>query len=367
MQRRMSGDMGRWVRVWLVVASLLQAICHAYEYDFYNNDEDLRYTRLDIGTPRLGAPTNLTFEFTLNIGLSGGDAIEISMPGFTRSGAAAGTWLERDDEGLAGDIITPLDEVHEAGSQFFDEWWAKHFDLEFGAMARHHTMASVFSIQWREGNNGPAVIYPKNWMNGTLTLLVKPYRYLPPDDLFRFTIRESAGFSTICGVPKLNGFPEIEQGHWYGHMRNEEDIGIRGVTWKTNSSSSRGSSTTLMYSTQVGDMCQNQGYCNNNGYCDFCRSRCECEKTHGGDNATELGQMNALRHSTGAAGYDCSTQTCPIGKSFRSMPSSGSTAHSVGLQVLYGFTERAQRTLLPSPPMLSLRLCVCSSDCRMLR
>jgi hypothetical protein len=304
------------------------SVASAFVYDFYNTDEDVRYTKLEIHNPIKGAPTALTFEFTLNIPLVGGDVIAISMPGFTRSGAAAGSWLIRDDFQAGPDILTPLGQVHNGGNQLFDEEWAKHFDIEYGGIAKHHTLHSIFSLRWKEGNNGPDVVYPKNWMNGTLYLQIRPDRFLPPDDLFKFTIRESAGFSTLCGIPRLNGFPETEQGHWYSNLRDEVDIGIRGIVWATNSSKSTGSSTTLMYSTQVGNGCVHLNWCSGHGYCDFCRERCDCERTHGGDNSPKLGQMNALKHSTGTLKYDCSEQTCPVGRSTRALPTSDVEAHT---------------------------------------
>ena len=52
----------------------------AYTYDFYNTDEDIRYTRLHVNNPKQFEPTSLTFEFTLNAGLSGGEVIIIQMP-----------------------------------------------------------------------------------------------------------------------------------------------------------------------------------------------------------------------------------------------------------------------------------------------
>ena len=308
----------------------------AYTYDFYNTDEDIRYTRLYVNNPKQFEPTSLTFEFTLNVGLSGGEVIIIQMPGFTRTGAAPGSFLIRDDNNAnTDDLITPLDLTYEGrgGHQLLDEKYARHFDLEYGAMAGHHTLHSIFTIAWREGHMGPDVTYPKNWMNGTLYLKVKPDRYLPADDVFKFTIRESVGFSTLCGMPALNGFPEVEQGHWYSSMRDSVDIGIRGITFSTNSSRSTDSVTTLMYSSQVGDGCWAQNWCSGHGYCDFCRSRCECEKTWGGDTKKSLGQMAALKHSTGSIGYDCSTRTCPVGISLRSLPTSNTEAHDVSFCV----------------------------------
>ena len=193
-------------------------------------------------------PVRLQIEFTPYKRLYGGDFVKLRLPRVSR-----------------GDLsMTPGD------------------DLEMGELEL--TPSTRFDGAWSEG----AFDHADPYANATLTLQVKPGRFLPAGVRTTVKINEHAGFKVYCGMPANNP----------------------NITIRTNASCADEWST-VGATLQVGSGCAALGSCSGAGTCDYCTQKCSCYEGFGAASDLVDAAFNAL---------DCTQRTCPGGPAWGDMP-----------------------------------------------